>query len=53
MYRKAGYIEEIPHIFICAGVSNGGKDSCEVSLKKHIALLFFSFIFFVFFFFAS
>lgn len=29
MYRKAGYIEEIPSIFICAGLSKGAKDSCE------------------------
>lgn len=31
MYRNAGYIEHIPHIFICAGWRNGGFDSCEVS----------------------
>lgn len=30
MYGRAGYIENIPNIFICAGVSKGGKDSCEV-----------------------
>ncbi|XP_011870284.1 PREDICTED: serine proteinase stubble [Vollenhovia emeryi] len=29
MYRNAGYIEHIPHIFICAGWRNGGFDSCE------------------------
>uniref|UniRef100_T1KUT5 Peptidase S1 domain-containing protein n=1 Tax=Tetranychus urticae TaxID=32264 RepID=T1KUT5_TETUR len=29
MYRRAGYLEEIPNIFICAGMSSGGKDSCE------------------------
>ncbi|XP_013784296.1 serine proteinase stubble-like, partial [Limulus polyphemus] len=29
MYRKAGYIEDIPDIFICAGLSKGGLDSCE------------------------
>ncbi|KAK9873962.1 hypothetical protein WA026_002313 [Henosepilachna vigintioctopunctata] len=29
MYRSAGYIEHIPHIFICAGWRNGGYDSCE------------------------
>ncbi|XP_012142990.2 serine protease notopleural [Megachile rotundata] len=29
MYRNAGYIEHIPHIFICAGWKNGGSDSCE------------------------
>ncbi|XP_022669485.1 serine proteinase stubble-like [Varroa destructor] len=29
MYRKAGFIEDIPDIFICAGLSAGGKDSCE------------------------
>lgn len=31
MYRVAGYVEHIPHIFICAGYEAGGKDSCEVS----------------------
>ena len=30
MYRNAGYIEHIPHIFICAGWRKGGFDSCEV-----------------------
>lgn len=29
MYRNAGYIEHIPHIFICAGWKKGGYDSCE------------------------
>ncbi|EDW79819.2 uncharacterized protein Dwil_GK17815 [Drosophila willistoni] len=29
MYRTAGYIEHIPHIFICAGWKKGGYDSCE------------------------
>lgn len=29
MYRSAGYIEHIPHIFICAGWRRGGFDSCE------------------------
>ncbi|XP_022921222.2 serine proteinase stubble [Onthophagus taurus] len=29
MYRSAGYIEHIPHIFICAGWGRGGYDSCE------------------------
>lgn len=29
MYRSAGYIEHIPHIFICAGWRKGGFDSCE------------------------
>ncbi|XP_070500871.1 serine proteinase stubble isoform X3 [Chironomus tepperi] len=29
MYRSAGYIEHIPHIFICAGWQKGGRDSCE------------------------
>jgi hypothetical protein len=29
MYRNAGYIEHIPHIFICAGHKLGAKDSCE------------------------
>uniref|UniRef100_T1IYD9 Peptidase S1 domain-containing protein n=1 Tax=Strigamia maritima TaxID=126957 RepID=T1IYD9_STRMM len=29
LYRKAGYIESIPDIFICAGRPGGGIDSCE------------------------
>lgn len=29
MYKNAGYIEEIPDMFICAGISKGGRDSCE------------------------
>ncbi|XP_067630340.1 serine protease filzig isoform X2 [Eurosta solidaginis] len=29
MYRVAGFIEHIPHIFICAGWKKGGYDSCE------------------------
>ncbi|QQP51066.1 Uncharacterized protein FKW44_012281, partial [Caligus rogercresseyi] len=29
MYRKSGQNEWIPKIFICAGTTNGGKDSCE------------------------
>ncbi|XP_023290752.1 mucin-5AC [Orussus abietinus] len=29
MYRNAGYVEHIPHIFICAGWRKGGFDSCE------------------------
>lgn len=29
MYNQAGYIEDIPHIFICAGLAKGGRDSCE------------------------
>ena len=29
MYRRSGQNEWIPKIFICAGTSNGGKDSCE------------------------
>lgn len=29
MYRTAGYVEHIPHIFICAGWRKGGYDSCE------------------------
>lgn len=30
MYRRAGYIEDIPSIFVCAGLAKGAKDSCEV-----------------------
>lgn len=29
MYQAAGYNEHIPNIFICAGKSQGGSDSCE------------------------
>ncbi|XP_054711308.1 mucin-2-like [Uloborus diversus] len=29
MYRQAGFVEDIPDIFICAGYGDGGKDSCE------------------------
>lgn len=29
MYKTAGYIEEIPDMFICAGINKGGRDSCE------------------------
>ncbi len=30
MFRRAGYVELIPHIFICAGYADGKRDSCEV-----------------------
>lgn len=29
MYKNAGYVEEIPEMFICAGINKGGRDSCE------------------------
>ncbi|KFM63809.1 Serine proteinase stubble, partial [Stegodyphus mimosarum] len=29
MYQDAGFVEDIPDIFICAGYADGGKDSCE------------------------
>lgn len=39
MYRNAGYIEDIPNIFICAGYESGKRDSCEVrSLKSSSSL---------------
>lgn len=34
MYRRAGYIEDIPNIFVCAGLAKGTKDSCEVSFSR-------------------
>lgn len=34
MYRRAGYVEHIPKIFICAGYADGKRDSCEV--RSHL-----------------
>lgn len=43
MYRNAGFIEHIPHIFICAGWRKGGFDSCEVKIIYFI--IYFNFIY--------
>jgi hypothetical protein len=40
MYRDAGYVEHIPHIFICAGYASGGKDSCEVRTNTYSRTLY-------------
>lgn len=29
-YKRAGFWEEIPGIFVCAGYKDGRKDTCEV-----------------------
>ncbi|XP_062703754.1 serine proteinase stubble-like [Aedes albopictus] len=29
MYKSSGYDQSIPNIFICAGLSNGGRDACQ------------------------
>ncbi len=34
MYRRAGYVEHIPNIFICAGYADGKRDSCEVCFMR-------------------
>ena len=41
MYRRAGYVEHIPNIFICAGYADGKKDSCEVSPPIYPLVFFF------------
>ena len=38
MYRRAGYVEHIPSIFICAGYQEGKQDSCEVIFKYSTVL---------------
>ncbi len=39
MYQRAGYIEHIPNIFVCAGLAKGTKDSCEVRIETTEELL--------------
>jgi secreted trypsin-like serine protease len=44
MYRRAGYVELIPRIFICAGYADGKRDSCEVPYTRVVHNPFQSFI---------
>ncbi len=50
MYRRAGYVELIPRIFICAGYADGKRDSCEVPYTRVVHNPFQSFISFHLFF---
>ena len=34
-YKRAGFWEEIPDIFVCAGYKDGRKDTCEVCHIKY------------------
>lgn len=49
MYRRAGYIEDIPNIFVCAGLAKGTKDSCEVIIFVDLFFWTRMMIFFLFF----
>ena len=44
MYQRAGYIEHIPNIFVCAGLAKGTKDSCEVNKSEQVIWCFESFL---------
>lgn len=44
MYYEAGYVENIRDVFVCAGLSSGGLDACEVSIYmqgSHLVLIFY------------